>query len=72
MSETLDATRRELDEAGIPHEVIKRGKHYKVRFRICGKPYQVVCSRSTSDRRAKLNARLLVRRVIRRGLENGE
>lgn len=71
MSDTLEATKRELDEAGIPYKVKLGKRHYKVRFRVRGKDCCVVCSRTSSDHRAALNARLTVRREIRRALGEG-
>lgn len=65
----LDATKRELLEAGIAFRVEDTGKHYKVRFRVNGRGCTIVCSRTSSDRRAGLNARLLVRRKLRERLE---
>jgi len=65
LSETLDATKRELVEAGIPFTVENGKRHIKVRFTVCGKSCMVTCSRSASDHRAILNARLQVRREIR-------
>lgn len=69
MSDTLEATKRELDEAGIPYTVKLGKRHYKVRFTVRGRRCCVVCSRTSSDHRAALNARLTVRREIRRALE---
>jgi hypothetical protein len=69
MSETLEATKRELEGAGIAFTVEKNKRHYKVRFTVRGKGCLVVCSRTASDHRAALNARLQVRREIRRALE---
>lgn len=69
MSTTLDATVKELKEAGIVHTVEKGRRHYKVRFVVRGKPCMVTCSvSSSSDHRAALNARLQVRREIRKAL----
>jgi len=65
LSETLEATKRELAEAGIAYRVENGKRHYKVRFTVCGKACMVTCSRSASDHRAILNARLQVRREIR-------
>ena len=69
MSDTLEATKRELEGAGIAYTVERGRRHYKVRFTVRGKPLMVTCSRTASDRRAALNARLLVRREIRSALE---
>ncbi len=68
MSTTLDATVKELKEAGIVHTVEKGRRHYKVRFVVRGKSCMVTCSVSSSDHRAALNARLQVRREIRMAL----
>lgn len=70
MSETLKATEKELNEAGITFEVVSAKRHYKVRFVVKGVKCQVVCSRTSSDHRAAVNARLEVRRRIRRALED--
>lgn len=69
MSVTLDATTRELDAAGIPYTVEQGRRHYKVRFTVRGRPRMITCSSTASDHRASLNARLQVRREIRRALE---
>ena len=69
MRDTLEATKRELDAAGLPYSVERGKRHLKVRFRVRGKPCMVTCSRTSSDHRAALNARLQVRREIRRALE---
>ena len=69
MSDTLEATKLELEGAGIAYTVELGRRHYKVRFTVMGKQLMVTCSRTPSDRRAALNARLLVRREIRRALE---
>lgn len=69
MSDTLEATKRELEAAGIAFSVELGKRHYKVRFQVRGKPCMVTCSRTSSDHRAALNARLQVRREIRRALE---
>lgn len=68
MSSPLEVTKRELDAAGIAYCVEQGKKHHKVRFTVCGKDILVICSCSTSDHRAILNARLLVRREIRAAL----
>ena len=70
MSDTLEATKRELEAAGIAFSVELGKRHYKVRFQVRGKSCMVTCSRSSSDHRAALNARLQVRREIRRALED--
>ena len=69
MSTPLEATKRELEAAGIAFSVDDGGRHYKVRFTVRGQQLMVVCSRTSSDHRAALNARLQVRREIRRALE---
>lgn len=69
MSETLEATKRELEEAGIAYTVEQGRRHYKVRFTVRGQQLMVTCSRTSSDHRAAINARLHVRREIRRALE---
>ena len=69
MSDTLEATKRELEGAGIAYTVELGRRHYKVRFIVRGKPLMVTCSRMASDHRAAMNARLLVRREIRLALE---
>jgi len=65
----LESTCRELRESGIPYTVDDSGKrHTKVRFTVRGRTWMVVVSRSASDHRAALNARLTVRREIRRAI----
>lgn len=66
----LESTLKELEQAGIAY-VLEHGKrHYKVRFVVRGENCIVVVSGNskTSDHRAALNARLTVRRIIRRAL----
>lgn len=70
MSKTLEATKRELEEAGIRYEVVVGRRHYQVRFTVRGRGCLVTCSRTASDYRAALNARLQVRRVIRKALSD--
>lgn len=65
----LLSIRQELDSAGIRYEIRERGKHFKVRFYIRGRKCSIICSKSASDRRAALNARLRARRTIRQALE---
>lgn len=69
MSATLKATINELEAAGIPYSVQHGRRHYQVRFTVGGTPCLVTCSRTTSDGRAALNARLQVRRTIRHALK---
>lgn len=68
----LESTCRELDEAGIPYTLEAGKRHTKVRFTVRDQACLVTCSRTASDHRAALNARLLVRRTIRRALEGGK
>ncbi|APL99324.1 hypothetical protein [Bordetella phage FP1] len=70
MSDTLEATKRELEEAGIKYTVESGKRHYKVRFTVRGRGCLVTCSRTSSDHRAALNARLQVRREIRKALSD--
>lgn len=70
MSATLKATEKELKEAGIRYQVVLRKRHYKVRFIVRGVRCMVVCSKSDSDHRAVLNAKLEVRRRIRAAINN--
>jgi hypothetical protein len=65
----LEATKQELEAAGIAYEIAGGKRHDKVRFKVRGQGCIVTCSRSTSDHRASLNARHEVRRAIRRALE---
>lgn len=67
----LDATKRELEEAGIEYEVENGKRHHKVRFTVRGRKCMVTCSCSSSDHRASLNARLQVRREIRKAIALG-
>jgi hypothetical protein len=62
----LSVTIEELERAGLAYTV-ERIKHYKVKA--IGLPL-IVCSKSSSDHRSELQARSLVRRLIRQnGLE---
>ena len=63
----LEVTCAELDAAGIRYRV-EPGKHYKVRFTVCGRGCLVVVSRTTGDHRAARNARQAVRRTIREAM----
>lgn len=64
----LESTLRVLNEAGISYLVVRRKKHNQVLFTVRGKNLRVTCSRTTSDHRAALNARLLVQRMIREAI----
>lgn len=70
MSTPREATKREPGAAGIAFSAEDGGRHYKVRFTVRGQQLRVVCSRTISDRRAALNARLQVRRTIRQALSS--
>jgi hypothetical protein len=65
----LDATCDELKSAGIAFAIHRGKRHDKVRFNINQRSCLVVVSRSASDHRAGLNARLTVRRIIRKAME---
>lgn len=65
----LESTERALQEAGIAYTIDQGKRHHKVRFTVRGVACMVTVSRSASDHRAALNARLTVRRVIRGALE---
>lgn len=66
----LDATREELEAAGIPYEVERGQRHFKVRFNLGGQNKLAVCSTTTSDRRAVANARQVIRRELRKAKED--
>lgn len=68
----LESTERVLQEAGITYTVENGKRHHKVRFTVRGVSCMVTVSRSASDHRAALNARLTARREIRRALEVGK
>jgi hypothetical protein len=59
---TLSVTTDELKQAGLVYTVEHGGKHIKVKAN--GLPL-IVCSVSCSNHRGELQARLLVRRLIR-------
>jgi hypothetical protein len=54
-----------LDKAGIPYAIDKGRKHVKVRWEIGGKAFFYSCAATPSDRRAGLNCRCAVRRILR-------
>ena len=56
---------RELDNAGIRHTRLQRGKHEAVEFDINGERQLIIVGGSPSDWRAPHNARSHVRRVLR-------
>jgi hypothetical protein len=60
-----EAITRELDDAGIAHTRLQRGKHQAVEFEIDGERQLVIMSVSPSDWRAPHAARSHVRRVLR-------
>jgi len=63
----LSVTVDELETAELDYRVERGGKHYKVKAR--GLPL-IVCSVTSSDHRSELQARSLVRRLIKQnGLE---
>jgi hypothetical protein len=51
--------------AGVAHEVVRRGKHPKIRFAAGGKPITIVIGATPSDWRARRNMRALTRRLLR-------
>ncbi len=55
----------ELDQRGIAFEVQRRGKHPSVHFDHGGKTHRIVLPLSPSDRRAPVNARAFVRRILK-------
>jgi hypothetical protein len=62
-SDTLQATCRELDNAGCRYVVERTGSsHYKVLVEGIG---PIFCSSTVSDHRAKREARSLVRRLLK-------
>lgn len=69
MSTPLEVTHAELDASGIEYSTERGKRHWKVRFTVAGTKCLVTVSGSTSDHRAALNARLTVRREIRRALD---
>ncbi|QYW02156.1 hypothetical protein CPT_Sonora_053 [Stenotrophomonas phage Sonora] len=68
----LESTKEELDEAGIAYEICTSRRHIQVRFKVSGVNCLVAVSRSSSDHRASLNARMIVRREIRKALERAK
>lgn len=56
-----------LEGRGITYRVDHRGKHPALTFICGGKAHRVSMSWTSSDRRARLNARALVRRILKRG-----
>lgn len=54
-----------LEKAGIPYTVEKGRKHVKVRWEVGGKAFFYSCAATPSDRRAGLNCRCAVRRILR-------
>jgi len=67
-STPLRATVKELKEAGISFKVTRAKNHHKVWFTVNNLACMVVCSHTQSDHRALLNARLEVKRKIRRAM----
>ena len=60
-----EAISRELDDAGIRHTRLQRGKHQAVEFDIGGERQLLIMPGSPSDWRAPRNARGHLRRVLR-------
>jgi hypothetical protein len=60
------AVARVLDDAGIPHTRVPRGKHEAVQFSLDGVKTSVFLAVSSGDVRAPRAARALVRRMLRR------
>lgn len=66
VSEQVEATLSELAKFGIKGEVVDRGKHLAVEWYYAdGRHRQTIVSRTASDWRAVLNARSVVRRMLR-------
>jgi hypothetical protein len=61
----FDAVSGELTAAGVRFTRSTRGKHEAVEFEIRGRHQFIIVPASASDRRAWLNARAHVRRVLR-------
>jgi hypothetical protein len=62
---SLQAVLRELDAAGIRHEVTTGGRHLRVSWEAGAGPRVTVVAVSASDHRAPRNARAFVRRQLR-------
>lgn len=62
-NEVLDV----LADAGIRGQVHEGRKHMKIRWEMGGRPFSYSCAKSPSDRRAVLNCRARVRRILRNG-----
>lgn len=61
----MEAVTTEIEAAGLDWQVNSKGRHLKVVFTINGQSCQITVGRTPSDWRGRLNARALVRRVIR-------
>lgn len=62
--EALELVMDEVRQAGLEPELVP-GNHYKVRFFHEGRKYLYVFPKSTSDRRALMNCKCGIRRLIR-------
>jgi hypothetical protein len=57
---------RELDDSGVDYDVSQNG-HYKIKFKVNGRPAQMTMGVSPSDCRTRKNAVKQVRRLLRGG-----
>jgi hypothetical protein len=65
-NEALEVATRELTKRGIPYEVVRSKKHWQVRWMIFAhRPRRVVVVNDPGERRALLNTRADVRRLLR-------
>lgn len=65
-NECLDAAVAELNAVGITPDIMHGGKHIQIRWQIGGRDRMYVTAASPSDRRAHLNVRADMRRMLRK------
>ncbi len=66
----IEPTTNKLDEMGIPWEIDRGAKHFKLLYSYNGKKFTQVLSASSSDGRTALNVKGDVMRTIRKEMEN--
>lgn len=65
----IDIIVAEIEAAGFQPQVERGGKHYKASFEARGRRFTCTVPCTASDRRAALNCRATIRRLIRQALE---
>lgn len=66
----ITPTINKLDEMGIPWQIDRTTRHFKLLYSVTGKKFTQVVSASSSDNRTALNIKGDVMRTIKKEMEN--